>query len=58
MKTSQHSLTTNSKTRKLNWAIPEALGVPPDQLQFRLDFYHDSIVATQVEGKKKTTKLV
>jgi len=40
------------------WALPEGIEVPPDELQARLDFYHDSIILYLVDGKVIKTRMV
>jgi len=48
-------------TRELGgyqWALPEGLEVPPDELRARLDFYQDSIILYLVDKGVITTKMV
>jgi hypothetical protein len=42
------------------WALPEGLEVPPDELRARLDFYHNSIVLFLLDNEKGiiTTRLI
>ncbi|MBA7599114.1 hypothetical protein ES703_06141 [subsurface metagenome] len=40
------------------WALPESLRVPPDELRVRLDFYHDAVVMHVVEDGVITTRMV
>ena len=40
------------------WALPEALDVPPDELQVRLDFYRDTTVMHLVSDGVITTRVV
>ncbi len=40
------------------WALPESLKVPADELEARLDFYHSSIVLYLVEKGIITTRVV
>jgi PRTRC genetic system protein B len=40
------------------WALPESLDVPPDELQLRLDFYGESIVLYSLDKGIIRTKLV
>jgi len=47
----------NSKT-KLNWAIPKELGVPPDELRLRLDFFHQAVEMTLFEGDAVESRIV
>jgi len=41
-----------------SWAVPEELGIPPDQLRLRLDFYHQAVEMTFFEDDIVTTKMV
>jgi hypothetical protein len=40
------------------WALPESLEVPPDELRARLDFYQSSIILYLIENGVITTKIV
>jgi hypothetical protein len=40
------------------WALPEGLDIPPDELKCRLDFYQDSIVLYLLEGGVIHTRMV
>jgi|Deesub1362A_J573_1020465.scaffolds.fasta_scaffold07901_6 hypothetical protein len=40
------------------WALPEGLEVPPDELKLRLDFYQDSIILYLVDRRVITTRMV
>jgi len=40
------------------WAVPEELGVPPDKLRARLDFYHQAVELTLFDDEVTTTKVV
>jgi hypothetical protein len=40
------------------WALPEKLDIPPDELQARLDFYHDTTVLYLLENHIITTRVV
>jgi len=40
------------------WALPEGLEVPPDELKVRLDFYQDSIVLYLLDRGVITTRMV
>lgn len=40
------------------WALPESLEVPADQLQIRLDFYGDSVVLYSLDKGVITTRMV
>ena len=45
-------------TEEILWALPEALGVPPDKLVFRVDIYGESILLHRFDSQGTTTKLV
>lgn len=49
--------TKNSK-KSLQWAIPEELGVPPDTLRLRLDFFHQAVEMTLFEGDAVESRMV
>ena len=40
------------------WAFPESLGVPADELKCRLDFYHDAVLLYLLDKGVITTRLV
>ena len=40
------------------WALPEDLEVPPDELKCRLDFYHNAIILYLVDEGIITTRMV
>ena len=40
------------------WALPESLEVPPDELKCRLDFYHDAVILYLVDKGVITTRMV
>jgi len=40
------------------WALPEGLDVPPDELRARLDFYQNAAVLHLVEGEKIITRVI
>ena len=44
--------------RPYQWALPEAIEVPPDQLQIRLDFYQDAVVMYLLDNGVVTTRMV
>ena len=44
--------------RAYQWALPEGLDVPPDQLQVRLDFYQDATIMHLVDNGVITTRMV
>ncbi len=40
------------------WAVPDELGIPPDKLRARLDFYHQAVVLNFYDSEVATTKVV
>lgn len=40
------------------WSLPTSLEVPPDELQVRLDFYHEAVVMSVVDDGKTVTRMV
>lgn len=46
------------KTPGITWAVPEELGIPPDTLRLRLDFFHQATTITYFEGGTVITKIV
>jgi len=40
------------------WAVPEELGIPPDKLRARLDFYHQAVVLNIYDAEVATTRVV
>lgn len=42
----------------MQWAVPEELGVPPDELRLRIDFHHQAVVMTSFEGETASSKVV
>lgn len=44
--------------RDFKWAVPEELGVPPDRLRARLDFYHQAVVLNLYDEEISSTKVV
>ena len=48
----------NDQPSGLQWAIPEELGVPPDQLRLRLDFFNQAIKMTFFEDDGGSSKIV
>jgi len=44
--------------RPLQWALPDQLDIPPDELKVRLDFYRDSVVMSLVQDGTITTRMV
>ncbi len=43
---------TKANPPSFSWAVPEELGIPPDSLRLRLDFFHQSTVMTYFTGDK------
>jgi len=41
-----------------SWAVPKELGIPPDPLRLRLDFFHQSAVMTSFTGDTVVTTQV
>ena len=41
-----------------SWAVPKALGIPPDPIRLRLDFFHQSTVMTSFAGDTVVTTQV
>jgi hypothetical protein len=50
--------TLSRELTPLQWALPETLQVPPDELKVRLDFYTDSIIFYLLDRGIITTKHV
>ena len=40
------------------WALPESLNIPPDELEARVDFYHGSIILYLMEKGTITTRII
>jgi len=53
-------MTTSKETNggTFTWAVPQELGIPPDQLRLRLDFFHQATMLTYFEADKVITKMV
>ena len=51
-------MSLSREPKPLQWALPEALEVPGDELKVRLDFYRDSVVMYLVEDGAITTRMV
>lgn len=51
-------MSLSHEPKPLQWALPEALEVPPDQLKVRLDFYGDSVLMYVVDNGRITTRMV
>lgn len=49
---------TNNKVPAFSWAVPKELGIPPDPLRLRLDFFHQSTIMTFHQGDTAFTKQV
>jgi len=49
---------TSKPPSSFSWAVPEELGIPPDPLRLRLDFYHQAVEMTFFEGETVTSKVV
>lgn len=43
---------------ELQWAIPAELGIPPDPLRLRLDFFHQAVQMTYYTGDVVESKIV
>ena len=48
----------SNELRPYQWALPESLDVPPDELQVRLDFYRDSVLMHLLDRGVITTRMV
>ena len=48
----------NKELNAYQWALPDGINVPPDELQARLDFYRDSIIFYLLDKGVITTKQV
>ncbi len=46
------------ETDGFKWAVPEELGIPPDKLRARLDFYHQAVVLNIYDTEVTTTRVV
>lgn len=46
------------ETTGFNWAVPDELGVPPDKLRARLDFFHQAVVLNIYDAEVTTTRVV
>ena len=40
------------------WAVPDELGVPPDKLRARLDFYHQAVTLSIYDQEVSSTRVV
>jgi PRTRC genetic system protein B len=41
-----------------SWAVPEELGIPPDPLRLRLDFFHQAVEMTTWDGETQEKHMV
>jgi hypothetical protein len=48
----------NQEFNAYQWALPEGLQIPPDELIARLDFYHDSIILFLVQEGVIATRVI
>lgn len=48
----------SSEPTAYQWALPEGIEVPPDELKLRLDFYQEAVVMYLLERGVITTRLV
>jgi len=48
----------NNEPVAYQWALPEGVDIPPDELQVRLDFYRESVVMYLVQNGVITTRMV
>ncbi len=51
-------VTISDEPRAYQWALPEGLDLPPDELQVRLDFYRDAVVMHLLDDGTITTRMV
>lgn len=49
---------TKAEPPTFHWAVPKELGIPPDTLRLRLDFFHQSTVMTFFTGDTVVTSQV
>lgn len=47
-----------NEPRAYQWALPEKLDIPPDELKVRLDFYEETVVMHLIEKGVISTKIV
>ncbi|MBA7471769.1 hypothetical protein ES707_07079 [subsurface metagenome] len=47
-----------AKPPALQWAVPKELGIPPDPLRLRLDFFHQATSMTYFSGDTAVTTIV
>ena len=48
----------SKELKAYQWALPEGIEVPPDELRCRLDFYQDAIILYLVDNGVITTRMV
>jgi len=48
----------SEKAPAINWAVPKDLGIPPDTLRLRIDFFHQATELTYFNGDTVTKKMV
>ena len=58
MEKTKSKLDSEEKQPGFKWAVPEELGIPPDKLRLRLDFYHQAVEMTYFEDETVTAKTV
>lgn len=46
------------KKHAFKWVVPKDLGIPPDKLRARLDFYHQAVVLNIYDSEVTTTRVV
>ena len=51
-------MTLTGEPSAYQWALPESLEVPPDELKCRLDFYQDAIILYLLDKGVITTRMV
>jgi len=51
-------LTLTREPNAYQWALPDVLEVPPDELKCRLDFYQDTVILYLVDKGVITTRMV
>ena len=51
-------MTLPKELHAYQWALPDGLDVPPDELKCRLDFYQDTIILYLLDKGVITTRMV
>ena len=51
-------MTENNEKPTVSWAVPEELGIPPDTLRLRLNFFHQATEMVYFQGDTVITKMV